>query len=384
MRPLNDPSIHRAQHPAGFTLPEVLASGVLGAILLTALAYATTQAAMGITYMEQKAGIANSENIVLRRMTRDIREAYWAEVTSDTHLKLADPEGDITEYYLDQTDLMTLRPNGDEGVLLSNVDQLLFESASKELLREGESTDLTGAFYTRSVPSTPSFAFEIPQGGQVAMAFQAPTTDDELPGGGVATDEAILDMTATGISLPIAWVAGTDLESLTISLHESWAPGSFKPLGPALYSMTVSGDALPAAVWTGSGWSTPSSVVGLTLSGGSSNIEPGVGYTVLLHATGDAQIILTAHAEQLDSDRDDVGLALSASGSNFVNIQVAIPFSISGPHSITSSVPTDVVTVVSISLMVSNRPVQTRSAALLGQVVSKDPWGGVVPGEEAP
>ena len=111
----------------GFTLPEVLLAGVLGAMLLTALSYATFEFALGIHHLEVKAGVADEDDAILRQITRDIREAWWANIVTDSHLQLANETGEMTEYYLDGADLMIARPNGDVGVAYQGADDLLFE-----------------------------------------------------------------------------------------------------------------------------------------------------------------------------------------------------------------------------------------------------------------
>src|SRR5262245_33105900 len=78
---------------AGFTLAEVLLASVLGALLLTALAVNTFGFTMNLDALEEKAGVKENPDPdpVLRRMTKDIREAYWAEMPSANELDLASP-----------------------------------------------------------------------------------------------------------------------------------------------------------------------------------------------------------------------------------------------------------------------------------------------------
>jgi len=368
----------------GFTLPEVLLSGVLGAMLLSALAYATAEFAIGVTHMEKKAGISSGEDMVLRRMTRDIREAWWADLPSTTSVRLSDPNGNLTQYYLEDGELKVQMPNGDIGVLLTDVTSLGFEAGETQRLREAAPTLWNGALYTRAIPGNSALPLEVPQGGQIALAFQSPVEDDELPGGGVDGDEVLRAMSITLLSTQLAWQAGSaGDEALKISVYESWAPGSARPLGTSMGSVEIPGVALPIANWNDSAWDVPVGDTTLSVTGIAQSLTPGVGYTVVLEAEGDAKLIMAAHPEVPDSDRDDVALK-SVAGGSFVNLPLAIPFTVSGPHTISSSSPTDVVSTISVSLNVSNQAVQTRSATLLGQAVSDDPWSGVIPGEAAP
>ena len=140
----------RDRRQAGFTLYEILLSGVLAAMLVTALAYATTEFAVGITHLEQKAGVADPEDTALRIITRDIREAWWAEVQSPSHIRLADPAGEISEYFLEDGSLIYRRPDGDEGALLGDLTDIVFQAVTDTRLRDGSPTQLSGAWKARA------------------------------------------------------------------------------------------------------------------------------------------------------------------------------------------------------------------------------------------
>ncbi len=62
----------------------------------------------------------------------------------------------------------------------------------------------------------------------------------------------------------------------------------------------------------------------------------------------------------------------------------AVPFDVKGPWSMTSTVVTDVISMITLTAYPTNRPLQQRSAAVLSQALSDDPWAGVVPGEASP
>jgi hypothetical protein len=369
---------------AGFTLVELLAASVFGAMLLTALAYATTQFVIGVTHMEQQAGFSNSEAKILRRMTREIREAWWVEIVNTERLRVADADNQISEYYLDGTDLKVLRPNGDQGVLLPDLAVLDFEGAGLIRRREGAPTSWDSALYTRALPGTAPLALEVPQGGRLSLAFQAPVVDDDLPSGGVPGDEALLSMSMALLTIPLAWVPDTSPANLLIEVYESWGPGSARPLGSALGSVQIPGSALPAAIWNGSEWDVPASSVSLSVTGIASSLEPGTGYTVVLSANGNAQMVTEARPEFTSSSNDDVALYDGTPGTGFAPLMVAVPFTVSGPYTLTSSVDTEIVATVSIQLEVEGKALQIRSATLIGQSLSENPWAGVVPGEPSP
>lgn len=376
------PSTRRSQ--SGFTLVEVLTAGVFGAMLLTALAYATTEFVVGISHMEKEAGLTNGEAKVLRRMTREIREAWWVEVVNAERIRVADADNDVSEYFLDGTDLKLLRSNGDQGVLLDNLASLDFEGAGVIRRREGTPTSWDSAIYTRAMPGSPSLSLDVPEGGKLSMAFQAPVVDDDLPSGGIPGDEQLLDMSVTLLSAPLAWIPGTVAEDLLIEVYETWAPGSARPLGDALGSVQIPGSALPAATWDGSDWDVPAGSVALSVTGIASSLSPGTGYAVVLSATGDAKLVTEARPEYPDASKDDVALHDGSAGSGFFKIPLAVPFTVSGPYTLSGSVDTEVVATVSIQLAVTGKALQVRSATLIGQSLSEDPWSGVVPGETAP
>jgi len=376
-------SPRRLRGMRGFSLPEILATGVIGALLLTALAYATTEFAVGVGHMEKKAGIDDGEDMVLRLLTRDIREAWWAEVP-DTHtIELADPEGNITRYYLEDGSLKVLKPNGDMGDLLSDLTTFDVEALTVDRYREGEPSTYTGDWYTRAMPAGLSFALEVPEHGKLSLGFQAPVKDSELPGGGVPTPEELILIHAQQISLKLAWIQDDSDDDLLVQLFESSGPGSGLPQGDAIGSISIDGSALPDAVAVGGSWAEPTATVTLNISGIAPYIEEGVGYAVVLNPEGSSRIVLSAKAEMPSVDRDDIMLKDNW-GEDYVSLPLAVPFTLSGQYMLTGTIVTPVVSTISMTLIPESGQIQTRSATLLGQSVSDDPWAGVVPGELAP
>ena len=61
-----------------------------------------------------------------------------------------------------------------------------------------------------------------------------------------------------------------------------------------------------------------------------------------------------------------------------------VPVTISGPFSLTTTTNQQVVTRLTFDLTLLDAPTQTRSAAILSQVITGNPWLGTVPGEAAP
>ncbi len=378
----SSPSLPR-RATSGFTLPEVLLASVLGAMLLSALTVGTFGFTLNLSHLEAKAGINTDVDPVLRVLTRDIREAWWAESVNASHIKLSDPVGNVTEYFLDNhSDLILRRDNGDEGMLLENVEALSFAPSMGDRYREGEPATFDGTWYQSPTTSSPAVAIPLPVGGAMGIGFVGPAMDIDIPGGSDG-GEHVFGVDVDVLRAPIAWIPGTNPEELSVAVYESWAPGSAKPLGSPVASLNVPGSSLPAAVWNedDSAWELPATVVSIGLSLIDVDVQPGVGYTAVLSASGNAQLLVKAHPFLGSSSVDDI--AVQPAGGEFAAMPMIVPFSVAGPYSKTNTIVTPVVTMFSIELTPDGRPTQTRSAALLSQRISEDPWLGVVPGETA-
>lgn len=368
----------------GFTLPEVLLAGVLGAMLLTALAYATFEFAAGMKHLEVKAGIADEDDAILRQVTRDIREAWWVELENENHILLADEQGDITEYFLDGTNLMVRRPNGDTGIVYTGAANVIFENSRAPRLRDGAPVQGSGAWYVRSTSAGFSFPFAVEGGGQISLAFTAPALQSDLPGS--TGDEHVLSLGADVLSLPMAFADGAAPQSVTVSIFESLGPGSAVPVGDALTQFSLDAATLPPAAWDGDleEWTLPEAVdVDL---GGLSGLVSGRGYTVVLAPSGDSQLIVEALPKfgSWNAAEDMVSYQVAGATEWGESTMIVVPFSLSGPYTLTTTDATSQVNRISVTLYPTERPNQTRSASLLSQALSEDSWLGVVPGQQAP
>lgn len=368
---------------AGFTLPEALLSGVLGAMLLTALAYASAEFALGIGHLEAKAGIGQTEDGVLRQMTQDIREAWWAELPSDDHLKLADPDGQLTEYFLSNGDLKLRRPNGDTAVIFYGLADLVIEPSHVTRHRNGALVPHNGSWYA-SAPSGASFNLHM-NGSEdsLALAFVAPYEEGDLPGGS-GTDEHLATVGLSAAQLPIAFIPGTLAESVQVDIFATRGPGSADPVGAVIASLLVDGTSLPQAVWDTDHWEVVSGNTTLDLSSLALSLNPGDSYAMVLTPTNDAGLLSRAVPMLPSYAADDVDIK-SGVGGSYVTSPVSVPFSLSGNYDLTTTVVHgDVISGLSVVLTPVARPLQHRSASLLSQSLTSDPWFGVVPGEIAP
>jgi prepilin-type N-terminal cleavage/methylation domain-containing protein len=364
----------RAQ--AGFTLAELLLASVLGAMLLSSLAVTTFGFAHTLDYMEDEAGVNDDADPALRRITKEIREAWWVEHPEDDRLEIADANGAITAYYVEDGQLWVERPNGDTGVLYGDFLDFTIESSTSQRLREGAPVSADGIFFAADPAGTPTvLVATAPQA--LALAFVAPAVPGDVPGA-AAIEEQVLTVQTSVFDLPIASVDVTGTPKVTFELYEGWAPGKARPDGSALETSTLFGSALPAAVPSGGSYEVPTSVTPISLS---QALEPGVGYTLVIRPLGTNKIILKAMPAAPALDVEEVGLL---TGTTWTMQPLAVPFDVKGPWSRTSTDTFDVINMVTLTAYPTDRPLQQRSAAVLSQAVTEDPWLGVVPGEVAP
>ena len=354
----------RWSREAGFTLAEVLLSGAMAAVLLTALAHSTMEFGYTIHYLEDKAGIADAQDSVLRRVTRDIREAWWAEVVSDTHIKLADEDGQYIQYYLQGDALWLSRPNGDTGIVIDDVAVLEFEATMGDRYREGSVQEVSTSWYVQPEPASSALPLESAEGGHVSLSFDPPVNAAELGG---SADEEVTGTHLETVSLAVSWVPDeeSDPGELTVSLYETRGPGKPKTFGAPLASIEVPGSSLPQAIDAdGNGWfDVPATETALSLSVDGA-LDPGRGYAIVLSASEDASFVVPAHPVIASPSKNLIATKDSGSGSNWVELAMVVPFSLTGAANLTTTVSQEMVEIISITLQQTNRPEQTRSASV--------------------
>lgn len=373
----------RRRNAAGFTLAEVLLAGTLGALLLMSLAASTVTMTENLHDLEVKAGIAHDENAVLGQLTRDIREAWTATVPTSNSLQLFDSEGNVTEWYLEGGNLVVEKPDGDVDSVIEDITSISFVPTYADRHREGTVASYDTSWYAKGALATPAVAMALEEDDSLSLAFSVPIDDVAVGGSG---DEQVLTAQAGILTLPIAWGVedGHSPGDLSIELYAAAAPGSADPIGAPLGAVTLDGAALPAAVeneWTG-GWTAPSTEIGISLASMGVDLEPGRGYAIVLRPEHHGELVLKSHMVFGSPDDDDT--SLSVDEGSFVVQSLRVPYSLSGLVDTTTTVVTSEISRISITLVPNGRPVQTRSAALLNQVLSDDPWLGSVAGESAP
>jgi hypothetical protein len=380
MRTLHPNRLNRTSQ--GFTLAEVLIAGSLGAILLTALMYATMEFSVGVTHLELESGVVSEDDAALRQITREIRESWHAEIVDAQHVTLFDEDDNATHYEYDQGELSVTRPNGDTGVLVDGLNNANFEGSYVVRHREGSPADLNAGWWASALSgSGMNFSYEVPGGSQVGIAFIVPVLASDLPSPG-ADGEQVLGASSDTFSMPLAFVPGTLPESMVATLYEARGPGAAIPYGSPVLTLSLPAASLPVAIADGSDWEVPSTVVSLSTAGLASDLVAGRGYVLVLEATGDAQLVLSA---EIGSPGEEE-IRLNPAGMGWVPMfpPVDLPLIVSGAFAVTSTTSTSQVNRISVTLYPDNRPDLTRSASILSQAYSDDPWHGVVPGQEAP
>ncbi len=368
----------------GFTLVELLVSGALGAILLGALAVTSFTFTESLLEIEGEGTAFAQGEDALGRITREIREAHLAEIPSSGRLRLRFADGTTHEYFREEDDLLLRRNNGDTARIFLDLDDIVFVPTLTTRRREDppemtygiwlpheDFAVATGPWQEQLPNQNPPL--EIFPGHTVSLGFVPPTSNSVLGGNG---NEQLLQIGLSLLSVPVASMAPSS--SVLVSLYETRGPGSAIPVETPLGSFALPMGALPQALPDGAGgWVAPQAMTTIDLSPLNAAMEPGVGYALVLAGSGGLVFSPTLLAGNAD-------LAIASPGGPFATVSSTVPFSLSGECVQTHSVEQDVIVRVTIKMTPSAGPPVTRSASLLSQTLSKDPWLGVVPGEAAP
>jgi hypothetical protein len=364
---------------AGFTLAETLLSSVLGALMLTSLALTTFSFTHTLDYMEDAAGVNGDADPVLRRMTKEIREAWYVEMPNADTLDIFDDQGLKTQYAVKEgTSLWVKRPNGDEGKIYGPFIDFTMDPSFVERKREGSPVNHDGIFYAASTTGTALTLVAAGSNEGLALAFTAPQIPGDVPGQAAATEQ-VTDVAMSAIDLPIAWFNGTGTKKVDIALYEGWAPGKARPYSDPKASVTLDATGFPAAVFASGQWQVPSTTTAISLS---ATLQPGVGYTLIVKPQGNTNKIVMKAIPVVPSVNFDEVAKLS--GGSWIAQPYVVPFDVKGPWTATSTEVTQAISMITLTAYPTDRPLQQRSAAVLTQCLTSDPWLGVVPGEVAP
>jgi len=340
---------------AGFTLAETLLSSVLGAMLLSSLALTTYGFTHTLDFMESAAGVNDDADPVLRRITKEVREAWYVMMPDSKTLDVFDDSGAKTEYYVkDSTALWIKRPNGDTGQVYGPFIDFTMDPSYVERKREGPPASHDGIFYQASATGTAMTLVASGSNDGIALAFVAPETPGDVPGQ-ADSEEHLTDVAMSIIDVPIAFVSGSGTKKVDFSVYEGWAPGKARPYSDPLASVSVNGTSLPTAVSNGhGGWQVPSGTSAISLS---ATLQPGVGYTLIIKPEGSTNKAVLKVVPVVPSvDVDEVA---SLSGSTWITQPYVVPFDVKGPWTMTST---------TTSMAASLRMVRSSSSALFTSI----------------
>ncbi len=187
----------RPPFPVRLTLAETLLASVLGAMLLSSLALTTYGFTHTLDYMEQAAGVNDDADPVLRRLTKDIREAWYVTMPTTQKLDVADANGSITEYYVQDAGLWVKRPNGDTGKIYGDFLNFTMDAQTVQRKREGPTVSTDGIFYAAAPSGSASTLVATGSSEGIALGFTAPADPGDIPGQSAA-EEQILSLAVLG------------------------------------------------------------------------------------------------------------------------------------------------------------------------------------------
>jgi len=307
---------------AGFSLTELLVATALAASLLIALAAGSHLFAEQAEEARSTADTRFEETV--HAIVADVRQGWVLERPSATRLDLTDPYGALTSYYLSAGALKVDRPSGVTGELLAGVSSASFDIDTVQRLREAPPLAVTETWWVNQATGPGlSYLYGVteedppPSPGEeerepglltadqsVAIGFtvstKAPPAVSTVPG----IDEEVLDVSVSGLQLPIAYAAvdplvdigllgsgkteichippghpgnahslnvgsiavtahlahgdyvgacstsGPTSGELNVQLYEARVPGDGRPYGPMLGQTMYSASMLPAAAYS--------------------------------------------------------------------------------------------------------------------------------------
>lgn len=149
----------RSCRSMGFTLMEIMISVTIGAVLVTALA-----AMAGMFGSQVNAVVADIDRTLeegLSTVGLAVQEAWVVEKSADTRLDVYDAVGGVTSYWLDGTTLKITRPSGAEGVLMTGVEDVVFDVGTVARLRDADPIDSYGDVWARRLDEAEALSLDI-------------------------------------------------------------------------------------------------------------------------------------------------------------------------------------------------------------------------------
>jgi prepilin-type N-terminal cleavage/methylation domain-containing protein len=369
--------LHARRHCAGFSLMELLLAAALGAVLVTATA--TMTGSFGMTVAQLETDSVDSYEAALARITRDVRYAWWVEVPSSSSLRIADSDGDVTEYFGVGNSLLVRRPDGAQGAVITGLASLAFEAQTAQRLREETPVTLNRRLSGVAAPASLSSSYLLDAETSLALAFEVSSNAGPLTVPGV--DDRVRSHLPNRLDVRVA--RQNNLGSLRVEVYEARAPGDARPRpgSTALCAFNIPTNLLPV----GSGILAPAAVQSLAIPSMTGRLKPGVAYSIVLSAAGSARLYVGRWLSLAGASRSVLikGTAADAHDNPgaWANQSFVVPFGVYGEISLTTTTATDVVEQVRISMGTSSGAEHLGSACVSTQVLADDPWLGVIPCE---
>ena len=396
--PLHPPEGRR---PCGFTLVELLLASATGALVLIAALHLTGVYAQALDLLTREDH--REVDAAITAFGRQLRYAWWAEVTGDDSVLITDSDGGESTWSLDADRLVVTLDDGSSGVLASGLRSGAFTPTLQSRLRELPPAGVTTSWWSMPQPLEPAELIGLDGERRLGVAFMAPgaaPVDGDVPG----VTEQLLSAALESWRLPVA-TAFDGGGRLVVQLYRAWSPARGCPQGPVLAQVQwplsllpvatpKPGISLPLPILGGLGDDDddaldlddlihdclpPAALVSLDLRNLDTAVEPGRAYVLVLRVEGSGLVLVRSHDV---SSAKDSGCAVSEGPHEpFVPQKLRVPSSLSGQVIHTRTRRVDSVRSVQIELEPGEGAIGRGSFPVLNQTLSPESWLSVVPGE---
>ncbi len=363
----------------GFTLVEMLVAATLGALLLAAAASTAGSFTQSMAQLQTDA--ADSYENVVARIDRDVRYAWWADVTDSHRLRIVGSDNLVTEYYMVGNSLLVTRPDGSSGSVITGLDALNFEEQAVQRLRSGSLTTVASTLASKAAPTgvVPG-GYAMPSGQTLAISFVGASDAGARSVAGVSDQYTGWQPTTLDMTL-----ARFGTGTLTFRLYYAYGPNRAEPrpgsapiatwtaslLGMPLGVILVPSPPAPRPVYA-----MPGSILALNFPALARPLEPGVAYTLTLDVSAGSTLIIGHHPGAARTDQ-----MFKTGAGAWQGLPATIAFTVRGNGTCTTTQASNMTSQVRTSMQSSSGGTYVGSACVYSQVMADDPWLGVVAGE---
>jgi len=319
---------------------------------------------------------------LIEEIAAPVRSALLVRLQAPGELVAVDAAGAETHFLRRGGDLVVGRPGGSQGVLLSGLEDLAFDTHLVRRLREAPPIVSPGVFVTP--PSAADAPDErrvqaVEPGSQIAVGFSVPGTAPAAARAVKGVGEQLLAARIAEAGLPLRRRADSSGPThLDLVLCPARGLGDARPIVGdgvlartrlALADLPVDGpDAQPVTL----------DLTGLRTR---EPLEPGLGYSLLLEPVGGTLVVEVSASDPAH----DPGVALRAGDhAPWERSTGRVALRLSGPRRLSQTVLHEVVESVDMSLAFADGRSLRVPMVVAGQSAAQNPWLGVVPGELPP